>query len=475
MENLAELDALFDNILLQIENPEAPPVKNPFEEAEDKKIVRFRSITPITVVVSDDKLSASVFVSRHENADGGGYTLDELKKEIEARGIRSGIDESALERMAEEQIFNSEVVFAAGVPAVDGIDGQVEVVAQEETDLKEGDVICRIVPAQDGTDGYDVYGNVLHAKNGEVPDIPQGKNTAINGEHNALVAAASGRLFFEDGVFSVRNEYVVRGDLKKPDDRITFSGDVTIYGNINEGAIVQAGGTVYVRGSITGASVYAKRISADFTVRNSTLNTKGGDIKLMNCVDSKIECDGNLEVSSLLNCSVFCAGDLTCLSGQGSVCGGTVTCVSKITCQVAGSHMHEPTTLVLGNCGEHLAERETLRQKIAVIDEDIERLNACTEEIKARKAENGTIPKKDEDFLNAAVKIKLQKTLKKEPLQHRLDHVERVIGKRESSALKVTHTLYPGVFITVGSQSSRTDTEYGKVTVYSTANGLVFS
>ncbi len=474
VDGLKELDAAFDHILMEIQDPGCPPAQNPFEQPEkEQKTVRFRSVVPITVRVSEDGLSASVFVC--ETGNESRYTVEELRAAVEAKGVKACIDEAVLESMAEEQIYNTEIVFARGILPVDGTDGSVSETAQPDTDIAKGEEICRLIPASEGKDGLDVFGNTLPAANGQTPALFEGQNTRLSEDGTVLTAAVSGRLVHRDGVFSVINEYVVRGDVKRDNNQISFAGDITIYGNVSEGANITAGGSVYIHGSVIGAEITARQISIEYIVRHSSIVSRGGNIKLMNCVDSKIECDGNLSASVLLNCEVFCTGEIVCLSSQGSICGGTVSSVKRITCLIAGNHMHETTRLLLGHCSEYCREQEELKRQISVIDADIERLDKRSEMLKARKDETGKITIEDEDFLEAAARIRLQKNEEREPLAARLAYVEGIVGSAGSAELRVMRALYPGVSLAIGEKYCNIDVEYGKVLVYAGDLGIVFS
>ena len=55
--------------------------------------------------------------------DGGEYTVESLQKALDERGVKYGIDESALKELADEKKYGLETLIARGTEAVDGKDG----------------------------------------------------------------------------------------------------------------------------------------------------------------------------------------------------------------------------------------------------------------------------------------------------------------------------------------------------------------
>lgn len=474
MANLKELDEIFDRILTDPENLGAFPEENPFEKLEVMEDApRFRSVLPITVKAAKNGLSASVYVAAPERPNTR-FSLGDLHAAIRKKGIKAGVDEKLLEKMAEEQLYNTEVVFANGKAPVNGINGSVENLLEPETDISEGETICRIVPADQGSDGFDIYGNTLGAVHGHAPDIPQGANTCLNRDHTALVAAATGKLKLRDGVFSVRDEMVIDGDIFRTVQPTAYTGDLIIMGNVNEGAIVNAGGRVHVHGKVTKANVSGKQITVDGAVSDSYLTSREGDIVLDVCTGSTLEAEGNIEASSIMNSKVSCAGMILCLANPGRISGGSVRAIGGIECLVAGNYMHDLTEMIIGDCFEYTEERKALSGRIAAIDAQLERLSARENDLREKKGV-GRITKEESDFLKTAARVKLQQAVEKEPLQNRIEVVDGIIARASEAALEVGVALHTNVTLMIGGHTRIIATEYGKSTVTSNEFGIVIA
>lgn len=474
MANFKELDAIFDRILTTLDRPDELSAENPFEGLtvmEDPP--RFRSVLPITVKAAKNGLSASIYVAAPERPNNR-FSLGELHAAIRKKGIKAGIDEVILEKMAEEQLYNTEIVFASGRAAVNGINGSVRNLLDPETDISEGETICEIVPAEKGADGFDIYGNTLKAINGHAPDIPQGFNTCLNREHTALVAAATGKLKLRDGVFSVRDEMVIEGDVYRTVQPTAYTGDLIIMGNVNEGALVNAGGRVHVHGKVTKANVSGRKITVDDAVTGSYLTAREGDIILDVCTGSTLEAEGNIEASSIMNSKVSCAGMILCLGNPGRISGGTVRAISGIECLVAGNYMHDLTEIIIGECSEYVEERKALDRHIAAIDTQIERLSLREAELLEKKAA-GRITKEESDFLKMAARVKLQQSVEKEPLLSRLELVDGIIARAKEATLEVGVALHTNITLVIGGHTRIIGTEYGKSSVSANEVGIVIA
>ncbi|MCM1334117.1 MAG: FapA family protein [Bacteroides sp.] len=475
MANFTDLDAIFDRILIELDRPEGSSEISPFENLKvTEELPRFRSLLPITVKAAKDGLSASVYVAAPAKPNNR-FSVAQLREEIKKKGIAAGIDDRLLAEMAEDQLYNTEIVFARGRPAVNGRDGSVRVLLEPEADVNEGDEICRIIPAEKGTDGFDVYGNTLYAVNGRAPDIPQGYNTSLNRERTALLAAATGKLKLNDGFYAVRNEHIVEGDVYRTVKPLTFAGDIIVTGNINEGAVVNAGGSVQVAGMVKKATVTGKQITIDGAVISSYLTARGGGVSAESISGSTIEAEGDVETTSIANSKVSCTGKVLCLTNPGRIAGGLIRSIGGIACLVAGNYMRDPTELVIGDCFEYTEEKRALEKRIASIDAQIERLTIREDALKSAQKAHGGLSQEDADFLKTAAKVRVQQIVEKDPLKLRLDRVEEIIASATDPSLEVGVALHTNVTVTIGTQSRIIASEYGRSVLTANEFGIVIT
>lgn len=126
--------------------------------------------------------------------------------------------------------------------------------------VKKGDVIAVKIPAREGVDGYDVYGNIIPAGTPKDFVLKARKNVEITPD-GTVIAQSEGRPRITGGnrvkYFDVSREYVVHGDVDMKSGNIVFSGDVIVYGNVTDHMVIESLGNVYVTGSVYRATITA--------------------------------------------------------------------------------------------------------------------------------------------------------------------------------------------------------------------------
>lgn len=485
-ENAAfkELDAAFDSIIEEIENPDKPREEvtifrnlhgEKTEYADYAKVVH-----TVVIRVSDDGMSAAInVVSTAEKRRR--YTVSDLNSAIRAKKIVHGIDSAALVRMVAKQQFNRDVVFARGTPSVNGEDGEIIHLikfpeGKRSVPIKKGDEICRIIPPTAGIPGMDVYGHALHCTPGHPITVPLGENTAYNRRENFLYAKESGSISVNNGVYTVCDELVLNENITQAHGKIEFSGDIVINGNVGENTIIVSEKNIYIKGKITGGSVTAKgSITAEMPVKDSVLTTEKGNMKFSSCTGCVISCGGELEAASLYNCKTKCTGDLSCTINQGNINGGVTECTGKLVCNTAGSRLGEKTEIVVGDCSDLVAERVFLIRSATRLDNDIEKLDERLSKLEIQKNALGFLSAEDQDFVNAAKRIKEQKLEQKAPITARIAEIEKLMAFAEDASFRTTRSLHAGVTLRIKGFRREIDAEYGRITAYANALGIVIS
>ncbi|BCV21090.1 DUF342 domain-containing protein [Moorella sp. Hama-1] len=210
------------------------------------------------------------------------FTLEDLVRELKSQGIQYGIDWQACARLAEAPAEGTWTI-ARGQPALPGKDAtvvllfttqdKVPVTIKEEeqnvnfrerfqfTSVEPGTVLARKHPVTKGQPGRAVTGEII------LPPEPreiglvalQGAILSENGLE--VVAARAGRPVARKTKDRVIIEVIPAlchgGNVDLTSGNITFSGDVIIAGQVEEGMAIEAGGNVYVGDTISRAMVRA--------------------------------------------------------------------------------------------------------------------------------------------------------------------------------------------------------------------------
>ena len=324
--------------------------------------------------------------------------LSEILKEY---GIVHGIMDEP------EQISPKCIVLARGTQPEHGRDGRIEIVAESwrqahDASLKEikelkrlhkilnvskGEIIAkRILPTR-GTPGKDLFGRQVPPKPGAMKFFKLGDLVEILDE-NTLVASADGALKIEkDGKISVVTSWVVEGDVDWSTGHVEFfgkklhikgsvkggftveaNGDVLIEKNIEDEAVVLAGGNLTVKGIIrsqytmvkTGKSLECKKLeySRAFV---------GGDLIIE---------DYALDAECMVHGSVFVTKE------KGLIAGGKFFMGGSLDVKTLGTKANVPTIIGAGidpmlqvHYKSIVKDQEILVQKLQAVEEGLSKIS----------------------------------------------------------------------------------------------------
>lgn len=438
----------------------------------------------VSINLRNNDMEASICIYSPEgSSDVKPITMDELKLEISKAGVNYGIDWEIIESIVDNQIFDTIFIFAQGDKKIDGIDGKVTLRYDEVKKLRPkllengavdfrdlgsvinihvGDPICDIKSETEGVDGITVKGVVAPAIKGKAPVVPMGKNTVINGDGTMLIAQKDGNLVYEHGKFNVETEYIVKGDVDVSTGNISFIGDVIVKGSVEQGFLVESQKTVVVHGTVGGGIIKAK---GDITVKSGVINaeliSEEGNISIGFGETSVIKCKGNCSATSLVSCNVECESDIEVVHQTGAVVGGTYNVYGNFTCNTLGHRHYIPTSVEVGNSAHLLDEKRTLEESVKKIDEEINKLETATAYFKKLREQGVKLDKTKTQFLNVAVRFKVQKANEKKPMLQRILQIEELLGKLERLVVKVNRTLYPNVKISICDVNHTVRNEYG--------------
>ncbi len=476
-EDLKKLDDLFDSILEEIIHPEkAGLYKNPFIEQKANRIAELsESVTVIMVTISDDSMSAyATVMARSENHKL--YKADDILRVASTNGVFYGIDETVVRDMAEKQIINTEVLIATGTKPVDGTDGRVSMkfdIADggEIGGIQAGAEICHVVNPHMGRDGKDVRGRVLPSAQGKAVDIKAGEGIVKRG--NRYYSEYSGTLVYRYGEYSVVDEMVLDKNIDQSSGIIGYGGTIVVNGNVTGKAVIKAGRSVIVHGLVSSAVIEAERdIRIDGRVNDASISASDGCIYGTEFLDSTLVAGESITANALDNCTVKCVTGIECMGGYGRIVGGEVYCASNVNCITVGNREHTETHIILGDCTEFNIEITQLERQIGQLDREISAITDQVNEIRERE-KAGTATLEDKSFLEAAVRIRSQKTSEKAPVSERIKRLKEIIELSAKATLKAKSMIYGGAFLKICGFSQVLNSDRSHATVYSNGKNVV--
>lgn len=411
--------------------------------------------------VTNDRLTAWVFAYPPV---GGGKELDRgmLSKALGEKQVTYGIDNALLDALPgrPDRYFRLYIA-ARGRAAAHGKDGRIidmfsrrperKMVVDEFNrvdyasisfiqNAEEGDAICRIIAPTKGEEGKTVLGQDLPARDGKPAAVPKGRNTALNGQGDALIATKTGHVEFNGRTFQVKPVMDIDGNVDYSTGHINFLGDVHVHGDICTGFTVRAMGNITVDGVVEAAEVEAggdlimiKGAQGD----NRAVLRAGHSIfakYLENCCIYAME---GLHADCIINCDVYCDGLVEVRSGRGTIIGGSVRAAHEVSAEVIGSRSECHTDVVLGGLPCQEFDHDVLMREIAELTEELEKTELQ--------------PESPAKFTRMS-KLRMQLSLNKSKLEQFDRDLEELREDQDNPGVRrlTCSVAYPGASVSIG-------------------------
>lgn len=476
-EDLKKLDELFDSIIEEIIHPEkAGSFVNPFVEEKVREIAGLaESLCLVSIRVAPDNMQAFCTVTS-QGEKHKPFTADEIMRAASSAGVFCGIDEAAVNGMAEQQTVNTPVVIAQGTPAVPGTDGRLKLKVKlgsetEPVRVEKDTEVCHVLMPAPGRDGMDVRGHVLTAKAGAGTDIEIGEGLYKRG--NRVYAAIEGNFLIRGGKYCVVNEKVFDKNIDQSSGVVGFSGTIIINGNVGGRGVIRAGGSVIIHGNVSEAIIEAENdIIIDGNSIESSISASEGVIKGRDFNGCTLVAGDRITADSLRGCTVKSVYSIDCLTGMGNISGGEIYCAGNINCVLVGGREHAETRIVMGNHEEFSGEIETIGKQIAKIDSDVTKITAQVNEIHERE-KDGTASLEDKSFLDAALRIRTQKAADKIPLVEKVKKLTEIVRIAEKATLTAKTMIYGGTVLNIGGYTQIINADRPHVTAKSNGSAIV--
>jgi hypothetical protein len=184
----------------------------------------------------------------------------------------------------------------------------------------------------------------------EKPVLPCGPNCAIDpANSHAIVAAANGYVFYNEGLITVKKMLNVRRDVDFHTGNVVFVNDIAVHGSVRTGFEVH-GNNVLVKGVIEGARIHARGALASETGvkgQKSAQLYAAKAIRLPFCENALLRTHGNVMIdTSCLHTDVYVSGSLVV---KERLQGGTVYTSGLVyVMEQLGGGQGTPTQFVMG-------------------------------------------------------------------------------------------------------------------------------
>ncbi len=424
--------------------------------------------TEIIVSLSDDKTQAYVKLKPPING-GSTPTPEDLERALADRKIIYGVNAAVLERLANNPLYEEEILVAMGIKPIHGQNGthtfQFNIVKnfkpKERPDgtidfydldivenVSQGQSLCIIKAPIEGTDGLTVTNQTIPYKKGKPVPSMTGKKTKLNDDGTAILSVIDGQVEFDGKKIHVNECFYVK-NVDHTTGNIKVNGNLIVHGIIQQGLSVEAGGNIEVKGTVESASISAS----------------GNIILRSGITGSDLHCDGDLTSRFIENCTVFVKGSIhseyslnsqircgKCLEIKGSrskFLGGSCLVGQDIISRDIGSVAGIKTDLELGTDPQIIERQQEIEKTIPALEKQNESLKPLIDLLQQLEAINRLSPDKkhllenvlaNRDANNA--KLKLEK--------EELEKINETIRTRGYGRIVCTGVIYPGTHVKFG-------------------------
>lgn len=344
----------------------------------------------INHLVSANKLKVYVRIELFEKEAEVNY--EDILSYLKEQGIVYGIREEEIISYCNKKEYSKELVAAVGKESVNGkdaqlvydfdISGEKQFIESEDgtidfrnlnnvTNVTKNTVLCHIIPAEEGEDGIDVYGEPIAYKQGKNVSFNHGNNTHLSSDGLQLLASTDGCVEFKNEKVFVESVYKVN-NVDNTTGNIDFIGSVIINGDVKAGFFVTAKGDIKIKGMVEGAFI---KSDGDVVISKGMNGMGKGKIYAKGNITSKyienafIETEKSVFAEALINSKVK-AGDSVILRGStAAIMGGTIEAENKIYAKTVGSKTNPETNLIISLTNyqeeqKNIAAKKKLNQQL---------------------------------------------------------------------------------------------------------------
>ncbi|MCK9328806.1 MAG: FapA family protein [Candidatus Cloacimonetes bacterium] len=299
------------------------------------------------------------------------------------------------------------------------------------------EALAKKILAIPGENGYDIYDNVIPAANPKDLILKNGPNTykEENDKEIIIYSKEDGLIEFKNNIISVFPQLNISGDIDFSTGNINTKVNVHINGNVKTGFKIISEKNVFIKGII----------------EDNCQIEAGGDLIINGGspgANTNITCQGNMSVKFIEGGNIFVKGKL---SVQRFILAANIECLDTITVMGAGINLNEKGAII--DCNIKIKKAlfcptvgndtgiktyinfgydRSILNKIANLDETINKIKQSIDELKARFEDDISSPNIFNLIKNYAKSVKdevIQAIQEKNKLDNQLQMMTKIYEK----------------------------------------------
>jgi uncharacterized protein (DUF342 family) len=451
----------------------------------------------IFVEIAEGEMSAKVTILPPDPG-GHGATLDRVHAALASAGVVHGVRDDLLQALAGPMAAIAdtsvkhepiESLIAEGQPVVHGTDAYLEKYWEKPAadaaaaaaaaaaasggvenknarvdyrnlnvidNVAKDSVLCKLVPAQQGSKGVTVTGKVIEPNVGLPMVLKPGTGVVIDpNDPSQFIATETGQVVLKGETISVLAIYEVNGDLTLKIGNIDFMGTVLIHGSVTGEYKVKAGMDVVIDGVLDGGEVTAagKVQIKGGVIGQKTRVTADGNVEAKYIRNAYVESGGVVSVVDAIMHSTVIASDKVNLTGRGMLVGGTTVAGWEVVAKEIGAKSNVPTEIEVGEDPRLRDELKRIDKESKSILEQLDKTKKGVQFLKDLSAKlGGKLPDDKKDMLNKLTRAQFKFLADLKVLQGQKAEIDTKQaaekGKRRAK-VSCSGLIYPGTKITV--------------------------
>ncbi len=425
--------------------------------------------------VAEDKLS--VTARFYPPTEGGRLlSLEEFVRDLRLAKIIYGTQIAALQDFFQNREYCKDIEVAKGKPVIQGCNGYIEYLFN--TDMRarptvredgsvdffhlnaichcvKGQELARIVPAQKGHHGRDVYGERYEALSVKQPAFRYGRNIEVSEDKMSLLSKVDGHVSLVDDKVFVSDIYEVE-NVDNSTGNIDYEGSVQINGNVVSNFSVTAKGNIVVNGVVEGATITAGGniiIARGMNGMNKGKLTAGGNIIAKFLENAVAQADGYVQTESVLHSDVRAGTYIEVNGKHGFVTGGHVCAGEKLVVKTLGSHLGATTIAEVGADPKKREAYQLLQKEVGEIQKVLSNTRSIIQSFSQKKQKGVKLSAQQLEYLKSVILLDTNKKKELELKVSRMEALQEELNLQNKAYVEVNGQVYPGTQIIIGDLS----------------------
>ena len=418
------------------------------------------------------------------SSTGKRMPLKEFLGDLTARNITWGIQHEFLEKLFKSQgVYCRDLVVAVGKNPRHGTDARVEYFFNTDMHIQptmredgsvdyfnlnvinhvnKGDLLAKIIPADEGEPGMNVYGNILKPRDVKKLTLKFGNNILLSEDRMSIYSQVDGHVtLVEDRVF-VSDVYQIENcDLST--GNVDFQGSVQINGNVANNMTVKAKGNVIINGVVEGAHIEAGGnivIARGMNGMSKGYLKAGGNIISKFVENATLEAEGYVNTESILHSRVVAGTDITVTGRKGFITGGHVQAANTVTVKNLGSDMGASTIVEVGVRPQLKAEYVELQKKASEIVKEIKNCQPIIQNFTERRSKGAKFSPDQINYVKKTAATLEQKKGELTLVSEKMKALQELLQSQGVAAVIVQGVVCPGTTIVIGDVSMNVQNSY---------------